>query len=231
MNANAGTLNNVTVNENCTIKGIPARKVSRATREVHRDRRATRGIQELQARRGHRDRKGIQEPQARRGHRDRKEIQEPQVRQGHRDQKGIQEPQVRQDRRDRKGIREPQARQGHRDRKGIQEPQVRQGHRDRKGIQDPQVRQVLRDRKGIREPQVRQDHGDHPEVLTAGCLVSVLLSLRRIMRRVIRGIWHRAQLLPAHHCLHVAFRMVLPWLLPLVWGRPVYRARGVHVVR
>ncbi|KDY50743.1 putative tail fiber domain protein [Escherichia coli 2-460-02_S3_C3] len=51
------------------------------------------------------------------------------------------------------------------------------------------------------------------------------------MRRVIRGIWHRAQLLPAHHCLHVAFRMVLPWLLPLVWGRPVYRARGVHVVR
>ncbi|MFR0181618.1 hypothetical protein ACLHY1_25040, partial [Escherichia coli] len=114
---------------------------------------------------------------------------------------------------------------------GVRELQARQGHRDRREIRETQARQDHRDRREIRETQVRQDLRDRQEVLTADCLVSVLLSLRHIMRRVIRGIWHRAQPLPAHHCLHVAFRMVLPWLLPVMWGRPVYRARGVHVVR
>ena len=128
-------------------------------------------------------------------------------------------------------MRELQARQGHRDRKGIRELQGRQGHRDRKGIRELQARQGHRDRKGMQESQVRQDHRDHPEALTAGCLVSVLLFLRRITRRIIRGTVPLAQLLPGHHCLHAAFRMVLPWLLPVMWGRPVYRARGVHVVR
>ena len=143
----------------------------------------------------------------------------------------IRETQARQVRRDRREIRETQARQDHRDLKGMRELQARQGHRDRREIRETQARQDHRDRREIRETQVRQDLRDRQEVLTADCLVSVLLSLRHIMRRVIRGIWHRAQPLPAHHCLHVAFRMVLPWLLPVMWGRPVYRARGVHVVR
>ena len=128
-------------------------------------------------------------------------------------------------------MRELQVRQVLRDLKGMRELQARQGHRDRREIRETQARQDHRDRREIRETQVRQDLRDRQEVLTADCLVSVLLSLRHIMRRVIRGIWHRAQPLPAHHCLHVAFRMVLPWLLPVMWGRPVYRARGVHVVR